>query len=145
MVIVFMLITTEVIHRTMAAMIGATMALYFLALQNRVPSLTTVVSWMDHGTLGLLWGMMLIVGITMRTGVFEWLGVLACRLSGGNKWRLCLLMSIVTGVLSAFLDNVTTILRKPPFPRPWRKLSFRIPHKETPQPTAPVPSSISTT
>ena len=41
-------------------------------------------AWMDHGTLGLLWGMMLIVGITMRTGVFEWTGVLACKLSGGE-------------------------------------------------------------
>ena len=110
MIIVFGLIMTEVIHRTMAAMIGATMALYFLALQNRVPSLSTVVGWMDHGTLGLLWGMMLIVGITMRTGVFEWLGVVACRLSGGNKFVLCFLLSSVTGVLSAFLDNVTTIL-----------------------------------
>jgi Na+/H+ antiporter NhaD/arsenite permease-like protein len=110
MIIVFGLIMTEVIHRTMAAMIGATMALYFLALQNRVPSLSTVVGWMDHGTLGLLWGMMLIVGITMRTGVFEWLGVVACRLSGGNKFVLCFLLSFVTGVLSAFLDNVTTIL-----------------------------------
>eukprot|EP00282_Hemiselmis_andersenii_P008207 CAMPEP_0114164598 /NCGR_PEP_ID=MMETSP0043_2-20121206/30753_1 /TAXON_ID=464988 /ORGANISM="Hemiselmis andersenii, Strain CCMP644" /LENGTH=410 /DNA_ID=CAMNT_0001261269 /DNA_START=156 /DNA_END=1388 /DNA_ORIENTATION=- len=86
------------------------MTLYFLALQNRAPSLTTVVGWMDHGTLGLLWGMMVIVGITMRTGVFEWMGVLACRLSGGSKYRLCLLMCLVTGVLSAFLDNVTTIL-----------------------------------
>jgi len=65
---------------------------------------------MDHGTLGLLWGMMLIVGITMRTGVFEWTGVLACKLSGGDKTKLCLLLCLVTAVLSAFLDNVTTIL-----------------------------------
>ena len=40
---------------------------------------TQVISWMDHGTLGLLWGMMVITGITMRTGVFEWIGILlAC-------------------------------------------------------------------
>eukprot|EP00282_Hemiselmis_andersenii_P021076 CAMPEP_0172043706 /NCGR_PEP_ID=MMETSP1041-20130122/26406_1 /TAXON_ID=464988 /ORGANISM="Hemiselmis andersenii, Strain CCMP439" /LENGTH=837 /DNA_ID=CAMNT_0012702151 /DNA_START=40 /DNA_END=2553 /DNA_ORIENTATION=+ len=110
MAFVFSLITTEALHRTMAAMIGAAMTLVVLALQNRVPSLSTVVGWMDHGTLGLLWGMMLIVGITMRTGVFEWTGVLACKLSGGDKTKLLLLLCLVTAVLSAFLDNVTTIL-----------------------------------
>eukprot|EP00960_Hanusia_phi_P036870 752570-Hanusia_phi.AAC.4 len=76
--------STQVLHRTMAAMIGATLCMITLAVQNRVPSLTKVVGWMDHGTLGLLWGMMLIVGITMRTGVFEWTGVLACKMSGGK-------------------------------------------------------------
>jgi Na+/H+ antiporter NhaD/arsenite permease-like protein len=110
MSIVFGLIMTEVLHRTMAAMIGAAMCMIVLAAENRVPTLAKVVSWMDHGTLGLLWGMMLIVGITMRTGVFEWTGVMACKLSGGNKTRLLLLLCIVTAVLSAFLDNVTTIL-----------------------------------
>mmetsp|Transcript_27974 Transcript_27974/g.54629 ORF Transcript_27974/g.54629 Transcript_27974/m.54629 type:complete len:872 (-) Transcript_27974:555-3170(-) len=110
MCFVFSLITTEAMHRTMAAMIGAAMTLVVLGLQNRVPSLSTVVGWMDHGTLGLLWGMMLIVGITMRTGVFEWTGVLACKLSGGDKTKLLLLLCLVTAVLSAFLDNVTTIL-----------------------------------
>jgi len=110
MAIVFGLIMTEVMHRTMAAMIGAAMTLVVLGLQNRVPTLSTVVGWMDHGTLGLLWGMMLIVGITMRTGVFEWTGVLACKLSGGDKTKLLMLLCIVTAVLSAFLDNVTTIL-----------------------------------
>uniref|UniRef100_A0A7S0HFN8 Citrate transporter-like domain-containing protein n=1 Tax=Hanusia phi TaxID=3032 RepID=A0A7S0HFN8_9CRYP len=110
MVILFGLIMTEVLHRTMAAMIGATLCMITLAVQNRVPSLTKVVGWMDHGTLGLLWGMMLIVGITMRTGVFEWTGVLACKMSGGNKTKLLLLLCLVTAILSAFLDNVTTIL-----------------------------------
>jgi len=110
MVVLFGLIMTEVLHRTMAAMIGAAMTLVVLALQNRVPNLSTVVGWMDHGTLGLLWGMMLIVGITMRTGVFEWTGVMACKMSGGDKTKLLLLLCVVTAFLSAFLDNVTTIL-----------------------------------
>lgn len=110
MAFVFILIMTEVLHRTMAAMIGATLVLITLACQNRVPTLGRVVEWMDHGTLGLLWGMMLIVGITMRTGVFEWTGVLACKMAGGSKVKLVLLLCTVTAVLSAFLDNVTTIL-----------------------------------
>jgi hypothetical protein len=110
MVLLFGMIMTEVLHRTMAAMIGAALCMIMLAIQNRVPSLSTVVGWMDHGTLGLLWGMMLIVGITMRTGVFEWTGVLACKLAKGDKTQLLLLLCVVTAVLSAFLDNVTTIL-----------------------------------
>jgi len=95
MAFVFILIMTEVLHRTMAAMIGATLVLITLACQNRVPTLGRVVEWMDHGTLGLLWGMMLIVGITMRTGVFEWTGVLACKLAGGSKVKLVLLLCTV--------------------------------------------------
>lgn len=83
-----------------------------MVIFSHVLSFTPSAGWMDHGTLGLLWGMMLIVGITMRTGVFEWLGVMACKLSGGSKRRLCLLLCLVTGCLSAFLDNVTTILRE---------------------------------
>ena len=110
MCVLFGLIMTEVMHRTMASMIGAALCLIVLANQNRPPSLSQVVGWMDHGTLGLLWGMMLIVGITMRTGVFEWTGVLACKLSKGDKTQLLLLLCSVTGLLSAFLDNVTTIL-----------------------------------
>jgi len=110
MCVLFGLIMTEVMHRTMASMIGAALCLIVLANQNRPPSLSQVVGWMDHGTLGLLWGMMLIVGITMRTGVFEWTGVMACKLSKGDKTKLLLLLCAVTGVLSAFLDNVTTVI-----------------------------------
>lgn len=110
MAVVFGLIMTEIMHRTMAAMIGATMCMVVLALQNRVPTLEKCVSWMDHATLGLLWGMMVVVGITTRTGVFEWMGVLACKLADGDKARLLALLCGVTGLVSAFLDNVTTIL-----------------------------------
>jgi len=107
---VFGLIVTEVMHRCMAAMVGAAMTLTMLAAQHRVPNLAKTVGWMDHGTLALLWGMMIIVGVTTRTGVFEWTGVLACKMSKGSKKRLLMLLCLVTGVLSAFLDNVTTIL-----------------------------------
>jgi len=107
---VFGLIVTEVLHRCMAAMLGAALTLTVLAAQHRVPNLAKTVGWMDHGTLALLWGMMIIVGVTTRTGVFEWTGVVACKLSGGSKKKLLLLLCLVTAILSAFLDNVTTIL-----------------------------------
>jgi len=64
MTLLFGMIMTEVLHRTLAAMIGAALCLIMLAVQNRPPSLSTVVGWMDHGTLGLLWGMMVIVGLS---------------------------------------------------------------------------------
>ena len=64
----------------------------------------------DFNTLGLLISMMVIVFITQRTGVFQYLAIKACKISKGEPWLILALMSLITGVLSAFLDNVTTIL-----------------------------------
>jgi Na+/H+ antiporter NhaD/arsenite permease-like protein len=64
----------------------------------------------DYNTLGLLIGMMIIVMIMRRTGVFEYLGVVTVKASKADPFRLLILLSITTGILSAFLDNVTTIL-----------------------------------
>ena len=61
-------------------------------------------------TLVLLFGMMLMVGIFAGTGFFEYCAVHAYKLSRGRLWTLCLLLCIFVGVLSALLDNVTTIL-----------------------------------
>src|SRR5918997_2778381 len=53
---------------------------------------------------------MVIVGLTERTGVFTYLALRVAQLSGGRPLRLVFLLSGVTGVLSAFLDNLTAIL-----------------------------------
>ena len=70
----------------------------------------TIVTWIDEETIGLLIGMMIIVDILGRTGVFEWAAVQAYALSGGSIWRLTFILCTITAVFSAFLDNVTTIL-----------------------------------
>src|SRR5688572_4345284 len=64
----------------------------------------------DWGTLGLLVGMMIIVGLTERTGVFTYLALRVAQLSRGRPFRLVFLLAGVTGLLSAFLDNLTAIL-----------------------------------
>jgi Na+/H+ antiporter NhaD/arsenite permease-like protein len=64
----------------------------------------------DWSTLGLLVGMMILVGLTERTGVFTYLALRVAQLSRGRPLRLVFLLAGVTGILSAFLDNLTAIL-----------------------------------
>jgi hypothetical protein len=66
--------------------------------------------WIDYDTIGLLFGMMILVGIFSTTGFFEYSAVKAYKLSKGNIWNLVLMLCMFTAVTSAFLDNVTTIL-----------------------------------
>jgi len=107
---VFGLIIVEVIHRTLVAFIGAAAVLYVLALEHRFPSVAKIIQWMDHETLALLWGMMVIVALLARSGVFEFLSVRLIELSRCDMWRLTWMLMLFDCVLSAFLDNVTTML-----------------------------------
>jgi hypothetical protein len=107
---VFSMIVFEIVHHTLASMIGSTVVIIVLAMQHRMPEIGEVISWMDHGTLALLWGMMIIVGVTAKTGVFEYMAVRLYKLSGGKPFLLLFLLASLDIVLSAFLDNVTTML-----------------------------------
>ena len=109
---VYALIITEVVHRTLAAAIGGLLALLALNYYTVEPtlSLKAVTTMIDWETIGLLLGMMVMVGIISHTGVFEWLAVRAYKQSGGSVWTLVVILCSVTAVLSAFLDNVTTML-----------------------------------
>ncbi|MGH3013140.1 MAG: ArsB/NhaD family transporter, partial [Gaiellaceae bacterium] len=75
-----------------------------------VIELDTAIDAVDWGTLGLLVGMMVLVGLTERTGVFTYLALKTAQLSDGKPFRLVFLLAGVTGVTSAFLDNLTSIL-----------------------------------
>tara|TARA_B110000003_G_scaffold118829_1_gene121308 strand:- start:1 stop:2061 length:2061 start_codon:yes stop_codon:yes gene_type:complete len=107
---VFGLIIVEVIHRTLVAFLGAAAVLYVLALEHRFPSVAKIIQWMDHETLALLWGMMVIVALLARSGVFEFLSVRLIELSRCDMWRLTWMLMLFDCILSAFLDNVTTML-----------------------------------
>ena len=107
---VYVLIIFEVVHRTLAAMVGAFAALALLANLHDRPSFETVLTWVDWETVGLLWGMMILVGLFSTTGFFEFAAVRMYKLSGGHLWRLLSMLCFFTAILSAFLDNVTTIL-----------------------------------
>ena len=109
---VYALIITEVVHRTLAATLGgllAVVALNFYSVEDTL-SLKAVTTMIDWETIGLLLGMMVMVGVISHTGVFEWFAVQAYKKSGGEIWTLVVILCAVTAVLSAFLDNVTTML-----------------------------------
>jgi Na+/H+ antiporter NhaD/arsenite permease-like protein len=92
-------------HRTKVALVGAGVMVLIGALDE-----DAAVAAVDWETLGLLTGMMILVGITERTGVFTFLALRVAQLSRGRPARLVFLLAGVTGVLSAFLDNLTAIL-----------------------------------
>jgi Na+/H+ antiporter NhaD/arsenite permease-like protein len=99
------LIALEWAHRTKIALVGAA-AVVVLGILEEDQAIEAV----DWSTLGLLVGMMVIVGLTERTGVFTYLALRVAQLSDGRPVRLIFLLAGVTGVMSAFLDNLTAIL-----------------------------------
>ncbi|XP_025774940.1 P protein [Puma concolor] len=107
---VYMLIIFEIVHRTLAAMLGSLAALAALAVIGDRPSLTHVVEWIDFETLALLFGMMILVAIFSETGFFDYCAVKTYQLSRGRVWAMIIMLCLIAAVLSAFLDNVTTLL-----------------------------------
>uniref|UniRef100_A0A8D0HRZ2 OCA2 melanosomal transmembrane protein n=1 Tax=Sphenodon punctatus TaxID=8508 RepID=A0A8D0HRZ2_SPHPU len=107
---VYVLIILEIVHRTLAAMLGSLAALAALAVIGDRPSLVKVVEWIDYETLALLFGMMLLVAIFSETGFFDYCAVKAYRLSRGRVWAMIIILCLIAAILSAFLDNVTTML-----------------------------------
>lgn len=107
---VYTLIVFEIVHRALAAALGGIAAVVSLHIVGNGPDLATIMTWIDWETIGLLIGMMVIVNILSKTGIFEWAAVQAYAQSGGSIWRLSFILCIITAVFSAFLDNVTTIL-----------------------------------
>jgi Na+/H+ antiporter NhaD/arsenite permease-like protein len=98
-------IALEWVHRTKVALVGAAL-MVIVGIIDEEHAIEAV----DWATLGLLTGMMILVGLTERTGVFTYLALRVAQLSRGRPVRLVFLLAFVTGVLSAFLDNLTTIL-----------------------------------
>lgn len=109
---VYVLIVTEVVHRTLAAALGGLLAVLALNHYTVEDTLTlrAVTTMIDWETIGLLLGMMVMVGVISQTGVFEYFAIYAYKKSNGSIWTLVVILCVVTAVLSAFLDNVTTML-----------------------------------
>ena len=102
---VYSIIMADKMHRTVVALIGACILL-FLGVLNQEEALRFI----DFNTIGLLTGMMIIVGIARKSGVFEYLAILAVHRTNGSAIRILIVLSTVTALLSALLDNVTTVL-----------------------------------
>ena len=100
-------------HRTSIALLGAILIVSCLILLGSIPSTTSfefIVDAIDFYTIGLLLGMMTVVAILAESGVFQWVGIKATKMSGGNLWKLMLILCTFTAIVSMFIDNVTTIL-----------------------------------
>ncbi|MBN2166860.1 MAG: ArsB/NhaD family transporter [Marinilabiliaceae bacterium] len=104
-VVTFAAISLEKVNNAIAAMVGA-----FIILSFRVVSQEEALHYVDFDTIGLLFGMMLIVTVMRKTGLFEYIAIRGIKLTNGNPWRILVILSLITAVLSAFLDNVTTVL-----------------------------------
>ncbi len=112
MIMVYVLILLEVIHRTLVSIFGSMIALLFFFIMNKgtTESIRTIMLHLEWSTLGLLFGMMLLVGELSHTGIFEWCAVRLLVASKGSFVRLLVLLCGLTAIASAFLDNVTTML-----------------------------------
>ncbi|MEX1072163.1 MAG: ArsB/NhaD family transporter [Chloroflexota bacterium] len=101
----YALIATERVHKTIAAMAGG-VAMVLLGVVTQEEAFEHI----DFNVIFLLAGMMILAGIIRKTGVFGWLAVRAARFAGGDAYRILVVLSIITAVASAFLDNVTTVV-----------------------------------
>lgn len=103
--IVILLIISERVHRTAAAMAGA-----MVLILTGVMSADKALSYIDFNTIGVLVGMMIFVAIVRRSGMFEYIAVRAAKAVHGDPWKIMVAFTLITAVLSAILDNVTTVL-----------------------------------
>ncbi len=103
--LVMVLIVTEKVHRTAAAVLGMAVLLF-----TKVISLDKAIEHIDFNTLGVLLGMMIFVGVVRKSGLFEYVAIKAAKLAKGDPWRIMMAFIVITALFSAMLDNVTTVL-----------------------------------
>lgn len=108
-IVTYAVIISERLNRAVVALAGAAL-MVLLGVVNQDEAVEAI----DFNTLALLVGMMIIVNVLKRTGVFRYVGWRTAILVAGNPWRLMLGFCIITAFASAFLDNVTTILLMAP-------------------------------
>lgn len=104
-IISYFVIISEKMHRTVVAMFGAVLMILAGVLTQE-----DAIHAIDFNTLGLLIGMMVIVHLLSKTGLFQYLGIILAQKAKGDPIKILLGMSLLTAVASAFLDNVTTVL-----------------------------------
>lgn len=98
-------IVSEKINRTVAAITGAV-----LMIVTHVLTLDQAISHIDFNTIGVLIGMMIVVAVVKNSGLFEYIAIYTAKKSKGNPWKIMVYFIFITAILSALLDNVTTVL-----------------------------------
>lgn len=108
-IVIFLLvmaaIVSEKVHRAAASLAGAV-----ILLATHVLTVDSAIEHVDVNTVGVLVGMMLFVAVVKNSGLFEYIAIKSAKLTHGKPWAIMAVFAIITAVLSAFLDNVTTVL-----------------------------------
>lgn len=105
LILAYVAIGTEKIHKAVVALLAAALVMVLKLLSAK-----EVFAAIDFNVIFLLTGMMVIVGITKHTGLFQWIAIKAAKLVKGRPMALLIVFAAVTAVVSALLDNVTTVL-----------------------------------
>ncbi|MER7182283.1 ArsB/NhaD family transporter [Streptomyces hyaluromycini] len=105
----YVLIISERVHRTAAALGGAGLMLVISATDDKA-AFYSEHTGIDWNVIFLLLGMMAIVGVLRQTGLFEYLAIWSVKRARGRPFRVMAMLILITAVASALLDNVTTVL-----------------------------------
>lgn len=112
----FILILSESVHRTIAAWFGSVVLLIYghstgvFTLAHDSSLEHTMLGWIEFEVIGLLLGMMVFAAILELCGFFEFIAIKAAKMSGGDPWKLIVLLGTFTTVISLVIDNVTAII-----------------------------------
>jgi len=104
-VLSYAVIIADKFNRAIVALFGAALAVGLGVLTQ-----DQAIQGVDFNTIGLLTGMMVLVGVTKDSGIFQFLAIKSAKMAKGSPWGILVMLSIITAVLSALLDNVTTVL-----------------------------------
>ena len=104
-ILTYAVIMTERINRAVIALLAAGLMIFGGVLNQEA-----AIRGIDFNTIGLLIGMMVIVAITRQSGVFQYLAIWSAKKVKADPWGVLIMLSLVTAVASALLDNVTTVL-----------------------------------
>ncbi len=105
LIVSYIILFTEKLNRAVVALLGASVMIFAGILTQE-----TAIQGIDFNTIALLTGMMIIVGISAKSGMFQFVAIWSAKKVKANPRGLLVVLSVVTAVFSAFLDNVTTVL-----------------------------------
>jgi len=114
--LLFIAISFQLLHETAAALLGAVAALLVTYIGGhfnpalRIISFEEGMSFVDWNVIFLIMGMMIFMAILSETNVFKWMAFRIYRRARGNAWLIAASLVILTGITSAFLNDVTAIL-----------------------------------
>ncbi len=103
--ITYIVIISEKFNKAVVALLGASLMIFAGILSQE-----RAVAGVDFNTIGLLTGMMIIVAIAQKTGMFQYVAIKSAKFVKGEPWWILVMLTLTTAVFSAFLDNVTTVL-----------------------------------